>query len=57
MHRMDPHAHAYTHARTHTQPSGTRKMPAQRYRHLPGALWAPCHPQVTGLLVAVDLLA
>ena len=57
MHRMDPQAHAYTHARTHTQPSGTRKMPAQRYRHLPGALWAPCHPQVTGLLVAVDLLA
>ena len=63
MHRMDPHAHAYTHTRTHThththtQPSGTRKTPVQRYRHLPGALWAPCHPQVTGLLVAVDLLA
>lgn len=27
-----PSRHAYTHARTHTQASGTRKMPAQRYR-------------------------
>lgn len=27
-----PSRHAYTHTRTHTQASGTRKMPAQRYR-------------------------
>lgn len=56
MHRMDPHAMPTpTHAHTHKLQAPGRCL--LRGTGLPGALWAPCHPQVTGLLVAVDLLA
>ena len=63
MHGMDPHAHAYTHTRTHTHThthTHNLQAPGRCLFRGTGTFQehcAPCHPQVTGLLVAVDLLA